>query len=66
VFKQILIFGTVLVVFATALVINLSILDLLSIEELKQSLGKTVSVIAVSTAAILLIVGIVKLGERKR
>ena len=65
-FKQILIFGTVLVVFATALVINLSILDLLSIEELKQSLGKTVSVIAVSTAAILLIVGIVKLGERKR
>ena len=65
-FKQILIFGTVLVVFATALVINLSILDLLSIEELKQSLGKTVSVIAVSTAAILLIVSIVKLGERKR
>ena len=65
-FKQTLIFGTVLVVFATALVINLSILDLLSIEELKQSLGKTVSVIAVSTAAILLIVGIVKLGERKR
>jgi hypothetical protein len=66
VLKQILIFGTVLVVFATALVINLSILDLLAIAELKQSLGKTVSVIAVSTAAILLIVGIVKLGERKR
>lgn len=52
--KRILIFGAILFVFAGAVLINLAILDILSLQELRQSLRKFLSVMLVSTIAILI------------
>jgi uncharacterized membrane protein len=64
-FKRTLIFASVISVFTSAVIINLAILDLLSIQELKQSLGKILSVIGVSTVAILLILVLVRLRTKR-
>lgn len=53
--KKIVVIGVAIVVFACAVIINLAIFDLLSIDEVRASLGKILSVIGVSTAAIVLI-----------
>lgn len=53
--KKTVVIGAVIVVFSCAVIVNLAILDLLSIDEVTESLGKILSVIAVSTAAIVLI-----------
>lgn len=62
--KRTLIIASVIVVFVCAVIVNLAILDVLSMEELRDSLGKIVSVIVVSTAAMLLIFGLARLGTR--
>lgn len=64
-FRRTLIFCSVIVVFASAVIVNLAILGLLSVQELGQSLGKLVSIIAVSTIAILLILALVRLGTKR-
>ena len=64
-FKRTLIFASAISIFASAVIINLAILDLLSLQELKQSLGKILSVIGVSTVAILLILVIVRLRTKR-
>jgi hypothetical protein len=62
--KRALAFGAILVVFVSALLAILSILDLITIDELKENLGKTVLVIGVSTLATILMIAIAKLGKR--
>ena len=47
--KKIVVIGVAIVVFACAVIINLAIFDLLSIDEVRASLGKILSVIGVST-----------------
>jgi hypothetical protein len=53
--KKTVVIGAAIVVFACAVIINLAILDLLSIDEVRESLGKILSVIGVSTVAIVLV-----------
>jgi len=60
--KKILVFGALLTVVAAALVITLGILDVISVSELKTTLGKTVSVIGVMTIAAVLAGTILKIG----
>jgi hypothetical protein len=51
-------------VVAVALVVNLALLDLISTSVLTETLGKTLSVLAVTTLAAVLVLLIVK-GARK-
>jgi len=60
--KKIPVFGALLTVVAAALVITLGILDVISVSELKTTLGKTVSVIGVMTIAAVLAGTILKIG----
>lgn len=62
--KRILMVGAVIAVFVTALIVNLSVLDVIAIRDLREILGKTLSIVAVSTVAILLILAIVKIGQK--
>lgn len=62
--KRVLAFGAILGVFVSALLVILSILDVITMEELKETLGKTVLVIGVSTLATILMIAIAKLGKR--
>jgi hypothetical protein len=62
--RRTLIFASVIVVFAITVIVNLAILDLLSIQEVKESLGKIFSIIVVSTTAILLILALVRIGAK--
>ena len=64
-FRLIAIIGAVTAIFVSALIIILSILDLITIQELKETLGKTLSIVGVSTLAILLIIAIVKLAGKR-
>jgi hypothetical protein len=45
---------------AAALVVNLAILDVISFTALRETLGKTLSVIAVTTVAVVLVLAMVK------
>jgi hypothetical protein len=58
--KRTVMLGVALAVVAAALVVNLAILDILSLEALRETLGKTLSVIAVTTVAVVVILAIVK------
>jgi uncharacterized membrane protein len=62
--KRVLAFGAILGVFVSALLVILSILDVITIDELKETLGKTVLVIGVSTLATILMIAIGKLGKK--
>jgi hypothetical protein len=64
-FKRTLIIALVFIVFSIAVTINLAILDLLSIQELKESLGKISAIIAVSTAAIILMLVLVRFWSKR-
>lgn len=63
--RRILILGAVLSIVVVALVVNLSILDVISRDLLKETLGKTLSVIAVSTVALVLVIVLVKVSAKK-
>ena len=63
--KKILVFGALLTVVAAALVITLGILDVITVGELKTTLGKTVSVIGVMTIAAVLAGTILKIGASR-
>jgi hypothetical protein len=53
--KRILTVSSTAAVLTAAILVNLSVLNVISVGELRDSLGQTLSVVAVSTAAILLI-----------
>jgi len=57
--------GAVLSIVVATLVVNLSILDVISRDLLKETLGKTLSVIAVSTVALVLVIVLVKVSAKK-
>jgi hypothetical protein len=63
--RRILVWGAVLSIVVAALVVNLSILDVISRDLLKETLGKTLSIIAVSTVALVLVIVLVKVGAKK-
>ena len=63
--RRILVLGAVLSIVVATLVVNLSILDVISRDLLKETLGKTLSVIAVSTVALVLVIVLVKAGAKK-
>ena len=63
--KRVLTYGAILGVFAVALTVILRILDVISLQEATESLGKTLSVIIVSTVALVLIATLVTLGKRE-
>ena len=63
--RRILILGAVLSIVVATLVVNLSILDIISRDLLKETLGKTLSVIAVSTVALVLVIVLVKVSAKK-
>jgi hypothetical protein len=63
--RRILVWGAVLSIVVAALVVNLSILDVISRELLKETLGKTLSIIAVSTVALVLVIVLVKVSAKK-
>jgi ATP/ADP translocase len=54
-FKRTLIFASAFAVLSAAIIINLAILDIISFQELRQSLRKILAVIAVSAIALLLL-----------
>ena len=63
--RRILVLGAVLSIAVATLVVNLSILDVISRDLLKETLGKTLSVIAVSTVALVLVIVLVKVSAKK-
>jgi hypothetical protein len=62
--KRVLASGAILGVFVSALLVILSILDVITMDELKETLGKTVLVIGASTLATILMIAIAKLGKK--
>jgi hypothetical protein len=62
--NRVLMFGGVLVIFALALVGILFILDVISLQDATNALGKTLSVILVSVVAVVLALTVVKIGTR--
>ena len=62
--KRAVMLGASLAVVAAAVVVNLAILDVISPAVLRETLGKTLSVIAVTTVAAALILVIVKMTRK--
>jgi hypothetical protein len=58
---RILVFAGVLIVIVAAVLVNLAILDVLSRDALTSTLGKTASVVAVTTGAIVVVFLLVRL-----
>jgi hypothetical protein len=58
---RILVFAGVLIVIVAAVLVNLAILDVLSRDALTSTLGKTASVVAVTTGAIVVVLLLVRL-----
>lgn len=58
--KRAVMLGASLAIVAAAVVVNLAILDVISPAVLRETLGKTLSVIAVTTVAVALILVIVR------
>ena len=58
---RVLVFAGVLIVIVAAVLVNLAILDVLSRDALTSTLGKTASVVAVTTGAIVVVLLLVRL-----
>ena len=58
---RILVFAGVLIVIVATVLVNLAILDVLSRDALTSTLGKTASVVAVTTGAIVVVLLLVRL-----
>jgi hypothetical protein len=54
-FRRTLLFASALLVLVSAVIINLAILDIIPLQELRESLRKLIAVMAVSTIALILI-----------
>ena len=62
--KRIVMIGSLAAVLITTLLVVLSILDVVSGSELREALGKSLAVVAVSTLAVMLAAMILKAGTR--
>jgi hypothetical protein len=56
--------GAIAAVLVTAVTLILSLLDVITLPELRDSLGRTLMVIAVSTGAIVLMITISRIGRQ--
>ena len=63
--KRILLFGALAALVITTLLVNLSLLDIVNGTELRSTLGRTLAVIGVSTAALVAIAAILKAGRTR-
>jgi hypothetical protein len=61
--RRALAIGGLAAIFVAAVIINLSLLDVITLSQLRGSLGRSLMVIAVTTAAIVLMVTIMRLGR---
>ena len=61
--RRIMVFGAATGVFVAALLVILAILDVISAEQLRDSLGKTLLVVAVATGALVAMLAIGGLGR---
>ncbi len=62
--RRVLMMGAIAAVFIAAVILNLSLLDIITVPELRDSLGKSLMVIAVSTVAIVLMITITRIGRQ--
>jgi len=62
---RILMIGALTAVVITAVIVNLSVLDIISVGELRDALGRSLLVVAVSTLAIAVTAAILKSGRRR-
>jgi hypothetical protein len=61
--RRALAIGGLAAIVVAAVIINLSLLDVITVSQLRGSLGRSLMVIAVTTAAIVLMVTIMRLGR---
>ncbi|HVH28466.1 MAG TPA: hypothetical protein VM818_16995 [Vicinamibacterales bacterium] len=61
--RRVLTFGAIAAVLLAAVLVNLSVLDVLSTAELKETLGRSLLVLGISTLALVLTITIVKMGR---
>jgi len=64
--KRVLLFGAIAAIAVAAVISSLLVLDFVSAPELRDTLGKTLLVIAILTSAILLSIGAVNFGRGPR
>jgi hypothetical protein len=62
--KRILTFGGMALVLIAAFVAILTVLDIITLEDAKEALGDTASVIVIATVAVALIAGVASFGKR--
>jgi hypothetical protein len=63
-YTRVLMLGVGLAILASAVVINLAILDIITFADVRETLGKGLSVVAVSTIAVLLLLALGRIGRR--
>ena len=61
--RRVLIFGAIAAVLMAAVLVNLSVLDVLSAAELSETLGRSLLVLGISTLALVLTITIVKMAR---
>ena len=62
--RRMLMFGAMAAIVVAAVISSLLVLDIVTAPELRDTLGKTLLVIGIVTAATLLLIGAAKLGMR--
>jgi len=63
--RRTLILAAAIVVFATAVIVIMAILDIVTVSALRASLGKIVSITGVSAGAAVLVIVLVKLAMKE-
>ena len=61
--RRILTIGAIAAVVIAAVIVNLTLLDVITIGELRETLGRSLSVVAVSTVAIVLMAALLRTGR---
>jgi hypothetical protein len=61
--KRVLAMGAALVILVSAVVATLTIVDVLTLQDATETLGKTVSVIVVSIVALVLMITVMRLAK---
>ena len=64
-FRRVLTAAAGIAILISALLVNLALLDIITVQDLRTTLGKIVSVIVVSTIAVVLVMAVMKIGERR-
>jgi hypothetical protein len=62
--KRVLMLGAVVGVFVAALLAVLRVMDLVSVQQATESLGRTLSVILISTVAIVVMATLVRIAKK--